>query len=407
MSIQSLFERQIEAIRDFMDLPNKSLLAVQYDEDGEELLRRVLVRLEGDDDDPNVMLAIDLPFTDEISYFTAALDELHQKNEAFRDELAEVGVELPVLPDGPASAALRRFESYASAVAESLPDAIGSYVVVLDPDSVADADRYRESMVRLADATDSPWAKFIVLDPMERAHLTGLDEEAKLADVHVFRVGSDDIEREIEAALQAPDDLTPVEVRQYTAILAGFAFGRQQYDRARELQERWAELVQADGSTAEAANAYYNLANTLVAQEEFETAEPYYVRAAELCMDEDLNSLLALVLCNLGMTLSRLRRDEDAVSSFTIARDTFKAIGQPPGEAHVLDSMAGAHRRLGNNDEAEACWLEALSVYTGIDSEVMTQVGSGGASDIRGKLEAFYRETGQEWKIASLPGPEQ
>jgi tetratricopeptide (TPR) repeat protein len=217
-----------------------------------------------------------------------------------------------------------------------------------------------------------------------------------------FHLSPEEIERRTKEDLASPTALQPAERRKYLGMIAGFAFGRKEYDEAEQLQRQWAEAADADGQPAELATALYNLGNTLIAKGVFSEATDVYCRACNICLDNRLNSLAPLVYTNLGMSLHRQGNVEQAFAAMNVASDMFKAQNQRPGEAYVVECLAQMYADDGRNDEAEHTLLYALSLYDGITSTLFKDLREMGRTNILDKLARFYEKTGQSEKLKAL-----
>lgn len=177
--------------------------------------------------------------------------------------------------------------------------------------------------------------------------------------------------------------------RRALATVGIMAFGRKDYDRAEEVQTRLVDEARADGEPAEIATALYNLANTYLAQKRAEEAVETLGRALEGCLHYQLDDMLALVYCNLGVALHRAGEPAQAFEAFKVAHALFQAQGNLPAEAHVCDCLAMMHYEDGRQAEAEHAWHYALSVYDRIENPSMQDVRQGGRAAIEQKLEHF------------------
>ena len=140
---------------------------------------------------------------------------------------------------------------------------MGSLVFVLDPEDVKDVASFRQSDRVPGRQVESKWLKFIVLDSRARAApgRSGASRSSREPDVlHVARCDR----KEAEGAGAAAASSDPLQHRRTLGVLAGFAFGKKEYDQAARLQTEWATLAESGGAPAEAASAYYNLGNTLL-----------------------------------------------------------------------------------------------------------------------------------------------
>jgi tetratricopeptide (TPR) repeat protein len=406
MPLRTGFDEKLGDIKAFMELPPMRLMAIQHDEDLKQPLMRALFAMQEEEGFPHVLVYTDIPFESFQQYFEDLLEELTEANELLREEFQLLEVTLPPVPGGwkgewtPEKAAAR-VARYQSAVAECLPDFMGSVVLILDPSEIADESRFAWSATALASATESDWAKYIALDRRIDPILVDLDAHPESATTVQFYLAPEEVEAQLKEDLVS-GNLGPAETRQYSLLAGAFAASAGRSEEAEGHQVKALEMAEEDGSPEEQANILYNLGNNYLGQERFEEAEEAYLRSANLCLEQEINPLLALVLTNLGVALFRLQRVDQSLESFDVARSTFRGLGNPPGEAHALDNKARVLQAEGRLEEAEATWLEAMATYDGITAPHLQDVRESGRNDIRSKLNRFYSETGQKGKRAKL-----
>lgn len=408
MPLGEFFEEKLTEIRSFMETPGLRLLVIRHDPDLKDRLRRMLVKLEEDEKNPHLMSYVDLPFGDPARYFREVLDEQVGRNEDWRDELKQSGVDLAPPPPSPdraeesdPDAMARRLAGYVSAVADCLPDQIGSLVLLLDPASVEDEARLAAGVKQLVAETTSDWAKFILLAAKQSRLLEGIEQASDACIAQDFYMDPEDIEERVLSDL-AGDRLTPDERRQYTMMAASFAFADKRYDEAERFHLEALRLSGEAEKPVEQANCLYNLGNTYLEQGRFPEAQDRYVQSFKICLEQKCQPLLAMVLTNLGVALHREGRVDEALGSFDAAQATNKALNNPPGEAYVLDCKAKTLALEKRNGEAEEAWIAALELYRGITAPALADVRRAGLTDICDKLERFYKETRQKQKIGGL-----
>lgn len=403
MPLASFFQDQIDELRAFMASPSRALHVVQYDDDLKQALMKILASIEEDEGNLHLMVATQLPFRSEGQFFTELIEELATANEEQRATLSGEGIELPQPPYWDDRIPARElFKKYFSDVADCLPEVLGSYVLIIDPEEITNEEGYQRAMFLLAEETTSRRAKYIALDQRQNALLKDVTDYSKRSSVQTFYLPPEQIKTKIEDDLKNDRSLSPLQHRQYAAMLGAFAFSNRNYDEAEKIQRDALPVVLEDGSSAEQATALYNLGNTCFGKEDFRQAEQYFNRAAHICLETDLNSLLAMIMVNLGLALYHQQRSEEALESFEVGRQTFHALNHPPGEAHALDCKASALASDQHNVEAEQAWLEALKVYDSITAEALADVRQSGRKDILGKLQRFYEATHQPHKAFQL-----
>lgn len=388
MSLKSFFTEQYQQLTAFLMSATETVHCVRIDDELKPLFLRMLAKLEEDPEVPHLFLMCSSRFEDPLTYFRDLLGTLSTACEHIAPALAQHGIALEAAPRlDPTLPAPAQFVTYASALSDRLPDHIGSLVLVVDPAEVTEQPTYRRSIAYLAAEITSPWLKIIVLDPRLQPCLDRIEHDHTRIGVQTFYLSPEEAERRVAEDLERGAALTPVERRQYTGLLAGFAFASKNYDRAAQLQGDWVRAAEAAGDQAEAANAYYNLGNTYLAQGAFAEAADALCRACDLCVNHMLNPLAPFAYTNLGITLHRQGESEHALASLKVARDLFRAQNQRPGEAYVVDTLAQLYVREGRREEAESAWRYALSIYDGMSSALYRDLRESGREDIMSKLD--------------------
>jgi tetratricopeptide (TPR) repeat protein len=404
MPLSEFFADQFRQIRSFLGEPAAVVRIIRVDPDMRYVLLKALVKLDDEPDNPHIMLFADAPFASASVYFAGLSKQLQQNHAEHEAALRERGVRIPApAPDAAALHPAHQFRLYASAVADALPDSAGSLVFVLDPSEVADRDGFRQCVEFLGHQVESKWLKFLVLDSRLEPRLDGLDGQERIG-TQSFYMSPEAIEQKLKEQARKPSS-DPLQHRRTLGVLAGFAFSNKNYDEAARLQAEWASLAEAGGAPAEAASAYYNLGNTLLEQGDLLKAEETFVKSCELCLAHAVNGVLPLALTNLGITLFRQNRVDEAVESLRTAYRHFKAQNHKPGEAFVYDALARAYYELQRHDEAEQAWLRAYSVYDAITSDAFADLRKSGCDDIAAKLERFYEATGRRNRLTERPQP--
>jgi len=400
-------DAKLEEIRLFMEVPVLRVMSIQHDADLKQPLMRALIGMQDDEDFPHVLSYSDRPFHGYEQYSGELLHELVEANDKLRTEFAELNVDLPSPPadlpqdERTPESAVRRVAEYQSAVAESLPAEVGSVVLILDPSGVDDEDQFAWTVFALALATVSDRAKYILLDRRQNPMLPDPESRSELAFCVQFHLAPEEIEAQLQREI-AGGSLSPAETRTSLLLAGAFAASAGRKEEAEMSQAEALRLTQEDGSSVEQANILYNLGNTYLEQRRLPDAEDAYLRSANLCMEHQVNPLLALVLTNLGVTLHRQGRVDESLEALDAARQTFRALSHPPGEAHALDTKARILALEHRTDEAETAWLEALEVYEDISAPHLQDVRQGGSMDIRARLEQFYADTGQKEKLSRM-----
>jgi tetratricopeptide (TPR) repeat protein len=388
MPLKNFFTAQFELIRLFMLDPNQRVRVVKCDMDLRPLLMKALAGLDNEADNPNVMVCSEVPFETAEAFYDGLTADLVAAYEPWKPQLAEIGYKFRLKPDDLAAFRPReRFVTFAGAMADSLPQCFGSLVLVICPDQVSDPAAFRKAVADLADRTASDWMKYLVIDGRTEPTLDGLGEKRPDLMTQTFHIAPEEIEAQAKLDLKK-GGLMPAEVRQYTALLAGFAFARREYADALQMQQSWVEMSARDGGPPEVANASYNLGNTHLAMNDLPAAEAAFGQALDLALDHNLGPLVPMILANLGVTLYRQKRSEQAVQSFELAREHCRAHDLKPTEAHVLDCMGRLYEADGKPAEAAKCWQEALAVYDGITGDAFAEGKAGAVAPLQERLAA-------------------
>jgi hypothetical protein len=387
MPLKTFFTAQFELVRLFMLDPNQTVRVVQCDPDLRPLLMKALAGLDGEADNPNVMLCSEVPFDTPGKFYDGLTADLADAYEAWKPQLAEVGYRFRLTPDDLAGFAPReRFVTYAAAMADSLPNVFGSLVLVICPDRVTDLAAFRKAVVDLADRTPSDWMKYLIIDGRSKPDLDGIGHGRPDLMTQTFHISPEEMEVQARKDL-AKGGLLPQEVRQYTALLAGFAFARREYADALKLQQDWVAQAETAGAPAEVANASYNLGNTHLAVNDLPAAEDAFVRALDLGLDHNLGPLVPMILANLGIAVHRQDRPDEALKCFELARDHCRAQDLKPTEAHVLDCMGRLYEADGKPAQAAKCWQEALAVYDGITGDAFAEGKAGAIAPLQESID--------------------
>src|SRR5262249_34431516 len=143
MPLKRFFQEQIELLKYLMREPTHRARCVRILPDLTPLFMKVLAGLEKDEDSPHLMLCCEVPFESEQQYYKALLAGLDEELELWQEPLRAVGFELPSrTPQQERLPPDRKFVAAASALADSLAEDVGCIVLILAPDSVADAEGF-------------------------------------------------------------------------------------------------------------------------------------------------------------------------------------------------------------------------------------------------------------------------
>jgi tetratricopeptide (TPR) repeat protein len=396
MPLSEFFADQFRQIKASMLDPSQVVRVVRVDADLQPVLIKALVKMDDEPDNPHAMLFADASFGTPEQYFTELLNQLERDYEKNAVRLKAQGCQFVVPYDErEALHPATRFCRYASALADALPDSLGSLVFLLDPQEVSHPGSFRQSIEYVAREVGSTWLKFLVLDSRIEPRLAGLETELPKVGAQTFYMPPDEIEKKLKEAAQQPNPSDPQAHRRNLGVLAGFAFSKKNYPEAARLQAEWATMAESAGAPAEAASAYYNLGNTMLESGALLDAENHFVKSCELCLEHAVNGVLPLALTNLGVTLFRQDRADEAAQILQVAYRNFKAQNHKPGQAFVFDTLATVHYGQQRHDQAEQAWLAAFDIYNGISSEIFADLRQSGTQDIRIKLDRFYKATGR------------
>ena len=403
MPLKALVDAQVDELRGFLEQPRVVLRVLRHLNDMKPMLLKLLAGVQEEEDFPHAMLMIDLPFDDEESYCAAALAELVENNETHRESLSVEGITLPRSPEASQEPGVVTVGRYVSEVADALQGYGLAYVLLIDPQSVTeeDPDAFATTLLRLTHTIRSDHAKLLVLDSSDAPRLAGIELRTELADVQHFDIGPTEIERQVKLDIDAGQLDTP-DLCKYLMMAGAFAAARGDHAGAIAFQSRALAASEEVDEPAAQAQSLYNLGTSQMESGDLEAGAASLSRAAEICIEEELDPLLAMVMINLGVTLHRNRQVDEALEAFEIARRTFGALNNRPGEAFALDNRAAVLAAEKRNEEAEASWLEELELYEGITNEAMPELRESCREDVVAKLTRFYDETGQHSKISAL-----
>lgn len=385
MSLKSYFPEQFDQLKGFFIAATEVVRVLKIDPEMRPMLIKALSRMDEDKEFPHALTLCSQAFTEPVSYFDSLYEILRQSYEQNVRPLAERKTRLAApIDDRTLLKAPEKFTRYASSLAESLPDRVGSLVFVLNPDDVADVPGFRKSIAFIAENIRSEWLKVLVLDSRTAPLLDGL-EHPKIG-VQTLYLSPQEIEQRVREDLQAPASLPPAERRQYKGLLAGFAFSNRNYDEAAQLQRAWANEAEQDGAPGDAASAYYNLGNTLLAKSDWPEATAAFCKACDLCVAHKLIGLAPFAYANLGIGLHRQGEFEQAFAALKVARDMFKAQNHRAGEAFVVDALAQMYALDGRKAEADKSWRYCLSLYESMTSSTFADLRASGSKDVIAKL---------------------
>ena len=401
MPLAEFFEEQIDTIGQFLDQPGGHVHVVHCPPDTRPILRRLLVRLDDRQEQAHMLLTTSVAFRDPNQFAGEVLDEIAEHTESFRDELAPLGVTLPAPPAENGSP--NTLARYASDCADAFPDSVGSYVILMDVEEIGDADQFRAMLAGMGETMQSPWAKVLFIDRLDDPVCPAEGElfDSEVYTTQRFHLPPEEIEQRVNRDLEG-GNLPADEEAKYAAMAGSFASAHGRYDEAEAHHQRSITAAETSGDLGDQVSAYYNLGNTLLAKGDAEAAETMFVRAASISLEHEMHPMTALVLTNLGVTLHRLQRVDEAIESLSISRRTFHQLDNVPGEAYALDCLANIHGIEGDNEAAEARWRDALKLYDDMKSGAAEEIRAAGRQDILEKLDRFLRSIDEGEKADRL-----
>lgn len=395
MPLQDPFALRIAKLRVFLREPTFRVLLLHRPSDLRRIARRLLVNLQDEPDSLHAMLHVEQAFRDYLSFFESVVEEVSASVDAVRDELLELGVEVPAPPslhfgsDRESGAVepremASRTAGYLSAVADAMPPETGSLTILLEPEEIGSRDALAWALRALARHTESGRAKVVVLDHGEPPLLPEGDVEQRVLHVD-FAVPPQELEKTVVSDLEA-GQLSPSEVRRFGLLAGAFATSA---GRFREAEGRLLDCVRRCREAeveGEEANALFNLGNLYLREERFEEASENFGRAAGISLDEEQHGMAAMALTNLGVSLHREGRGAEAMDSFGSAQALFAAIDHRPGQAHVADCIGSAYALGGDSERARQFWQEAAAIYASITAPHLAQVRSSGREEMLRKI---------------------
>jgi len=393
MPLTAFFSEQLDRIEDFLGQPAPAVRIVLIDPEMRGILLRMLAGLDEQDDFRHLLISHHAPFLDSAGWFEGLLGSLNGQIEQHAEALAEAGIEPG--PEDSGQPPPWRFLRRAEGLAEALPEAAGSLVFLIHPDSIEDREGFARSIAFLADKATSARLKFIVLDERREPCLAALASGHPNADAQTFWCSPPEMERRVNAMLEQ-SAASPSDRRRALMMAAGFAFSNRDYARAEALQRQQLEAAEASGEPVEQAIGTYGLGNTLLAAGRPEEAAEVFLRACDLCVAHGLNELAPMAYANLGVALHRLGHFDQAFAAMRVGSQFFKAQGNRPGEAFVCDNLAAIYLELDRPEDAARVWRYAQSRYEGITNPALQDVREAGSADIRAKLE----QLGQSGHVA-------
>ena len=158
MPLKDFFADHLDLLRLFLrNEPEQTVRCASVAPEMRPVLLKALAGLDQDDDFPHLLLCSEVPFEGPTQYFRALYRQLTEEVARWQKPLEDAG--FVFRPDHPALDRLtpdRQLVTYGAALADSLPDPVGSVVFILAPEHVTDAAGYRHAVEFLAARTPSP-----------------------------------------------------------------------------------------------------------------------------------------------------------------------------------------------------------------------------------------------------------
>jgi tetratricopeptide (TPR) repeat protein len=384
MPYEKFFAAQLEELEAFLDASTPAVRVVAIDGEMRNILMRMLLGLDQDEEFPHILLGHFDSFLDPVSWFEALHQGLEVQLVQHAEEIRSAGMETPEPdPDGTLPSPWR-FLRRAQAVAQSLPEELRSLAFIIDPERVEDPAGFVRSIDFLAGNVKSRWLKFIVLDDRSAPRLQQLAADHPRVNTQTFWLDPKDMQRSVDEDLAKSGDAPS------SALLGqAAAFASAQHDHSRAVALQWQRIMQVEkegGAPAEQVLARLDYGRALLGAGHPDPAAETLLQACELCSAHQLHDLAPLAYTELGIALNRSGNVEQSFEALRVGSEFFRAQDNLPGEAHVCDTLAKMHEERGEPAEAERVWRYALSLYEGIANPQLADVRSAGIDDIESKL---------------------
>jgi predicted ATPase/Tfp pilus assembly protein PilF len=132
------------------------------------------------------------------------------------------------------------------------------------------------------------------------------------------------------------------------------------YDQAEQCYKEFRATSEAIGSRTGIANATQSLGNIATARGDYATARSLYEQAIPIQEEEGNLVGLGIALNNLAATLLRLKDATAAIPVLERCLELYRGVNDIPGSNYVLGNLGRAKAMLGQFEEAEAYFREAL-----------------------------------------------
>ncbi len=401
MPLRNFFIEQQRQLLDFLSSQELVVCLLSHADDIRKLVSKSLLALDEDESHAHMLIYVDQAWQSEDDFCEHLLARLSEQADVYRPELSSVGIKLPNPLINIEGKPLVQLIAAAEVLLQSIPaeDCTLAFICAWDDlEDVASANRMLLNFIGLV---RSSRLKLIVLDAFPKPRFASLAEQHPRVGIQEFHLAMDKVEQQVNVAL-ANEQLLGLDRIRYLGMAGAFAAAHRRYDEAEARQGEILKLVGDVDSPSDEAMACYNLGNTYLNRQRFTEAEAQFGRAAEICLAHKMNPLLAMVLTNLGITLHRQQRLDEALQCLEISQRTFAALDNRPGEAYVLDCRANILGLENQVEPAEQAWRQALACYDSITNPTMADVRKHGREDILVKLTAFMKQVGRKEQVRDL-----
>ena len=405
MPLRNFFLDQQNQLLDFLSSEELVVCLLSHAADIRQLVNKSLLALDEAETHAHIFVYIDQPWRSENDFYEHLIDRLHEQADAYRPELAEVGIKLPDVLTGATGTPLARLITATNVLLKCIPSESCTLAFICEWDDLQDIAGASGCLLNFVAAVRSSRLKLIVFDDFPKPRFADVADKHPRVGVQSFHLAMDKVEQQVNAAL-AGGKLVGLDRVRYLGMAGAFAAAQRRHDESEARQVEILKQVNETDSPADAAMAHYNLGNTYLNRERLTEAEASFGRAAEICLAQKMNPLLAMVMTNLGVTLHRQQRLNESLQCLDISRRTFAALDNRPGEAYVLDCRANILGLENQVEPAERAWRDALACYDSIHNPTMADIKKHGREDILVKLKAFMEHVGRKERIRDLVASE-
>ena len=133
------------------------------------------------------------------------------------------------------------------------------------------------------------------------------------------------------------------------------------------------------------AEAYGEIANSYVANEDFQNSLEYQIKAIDIIRIHGTQQQLAISLLNTGFNYYSLEKLDSALVLYNEAEPIFEDISMSIGKAYIIGNRALVYWKQGNYDRAEKGLLEAIGMLEPLGDQF-------GMADYHNQLGSMYLE---------------